>query len=122
MREHKGSLPTLGLLVAWMCVVALAATGCIRSMVRVTSQPSDAKVTINNYERGHTPIEMPIEWYWYYQIRVEKEGCEPLEVSERFYAPPWAVFPFDLLAEALPVPIKNTYNRHYVLKPPKPSD
>jgi len=121
MVEIESSKKALGLPLALMLVAALATTGCIRSIVRVTSQPSDARVTINYVERGRTPIEMPILWYWYYKIRVEKDGYEPMEVDERFYAPPWAVTPFDLLAEALPVPIKNTYHRHYVLKP-KQSD
>jgi len=104
-------------LFALSLALAVLSTGCIRSMVRVTSQPSDARVTINYNERGHTPIAVPILWYWYYKIRVEKEGFEPLEVDERFYAPPWAWPPLDLFFEALPIPIKNTYHRHYVLKP-----
>jgi len=121
MAAMRDSIRALGPLLAVLLVIGFAATGCIRSMVRVTSQPSDARVTINYVERGRTPIEMPILWYWYYKIRVEKDGYEALEADERFYAPPWAVPPFDLFAEALPIPIKNTYNRHYVLKP-KQSD
>jgi hypothetical protein len=117
MVESKSSTRTAGSLLALMLVVALAATGCIRSIVRVTSQPSDARVTVNYVERGRTPIEIPILWYWYYKIQVEKDNFELIEADERFYAPPWAVPPFDLLAEALPIPIKNTYHRHYVLKP-----
>lgn len=109
--------------VALAGIVALAAvfsTGCIRSMVRITSTPSGARVWVNYDERGRTPLEVPIIWYWYYKIRLEKEGYEPIEVDERFYAPPWAVPPIDLLAEALPIPIKNTYYRHYNLRPKQP--
>jgi hypothetical protein len=117
MAEKKSPIRAAGFVLVVVSVVALMSTGCIRSMVRVTSDPSDARVFLNNVERGRTPIEMPIEWYWWYTIRVEKEGYEPLEKNERFYAPPWAVPPFDLIFDPLPIPIKNTYKRHYVMKP-----
>jgi len=117
MIKKKGAIATSAALLAGVFAAALTTTGCIRSIVRVNSEPSDARVTINYVERGRTPIEIPILWYWYYKIRVEKDGYEPVEVDERFYAPPWAVWPLDLLTEALPIPIKNTYRKDYVLKP-----
>jgi len=107
-----------GALLAALLPLAVS-TGCIRTMVRITSDPSDAMVSVNYVERGRTPIEIPIIWYWYYEIKVEKEGYQPVEAHERFYAPPWAVPPLDLLAEAIPIPIKKTYYRHYILKPEK---
>lgn len=121
MSRSRTSIRAFGSLLALMLPVAFLATGCIRSMVRITSAPTDARVTINYVERGRTPIEVPIIWYWYYKIELEKDDYEPIEMDERFYAPPWAVPPFDLLAEAIPIPIKNTYYRHYNLKP-KQSD
>jgi len=117
MAQIKTPNRALASLFALILAVVFLSTGCIRSMVRVTSTPGDARVTINYNERGRTPIEVPILWYWYYKIRVEKEGYEPVEVDERFYAPPWAWPPFDIFFDALPIPIKNTYKRHYVLKP-----
>jgi hypothetical protein len=90
-------------------------------MVQITTEPSDAMVKMNYVERGYSPVEIPIIWYWYYKFEIEKDGYEPLEVDERFYAPPWAVTPIDLIFEAIPIPIKNTYRRHYVLKP-KPGE
>jgi len=117
MAEKKRPIRAAGCVLVVAAVVALMGTGCIRSMVRVTSDPGDARVFLNNVERGRTPVEMPIMWYWWYTIRVEKEGFDPFEKNERFYAPPWAVTPFDIIADTLPIPIKNTYKRHYVLKP-----
>jgi len=98
-------------------LVLVVSTACIRSRAVIRSEPSDARVTVNYIERGHTPIEIPVIWYWWYKIQLEKEGYRPLERDERFWAPPWAVLPFDLLAEAVPVPIPNTYRRDYVLEP-----
>jgi len=44
---------------------ALAASGCIRSRIIVTSDPPGADVTMNGLHRGRTPIEIPFIWYWY---------------------------------------------------------
>ena len=119
MPKINASVPSLLRFTMQILAVAVLMTGCIRSMVRITTQPDDARVTMNYVERGYTPVEIPILWYWYYKIRVEKDGFEPIEVDERFKAPAWAVPPFDLLADALPIPIKNTYYKHYVLQPKK---
>ena len=66
--------------------------------------------------RGVTPIDIPIEWYWYYDIAVEKEGCERIETIERFRSPPWFIMPLDLFAELLPIPISDSRRVHYVLE------
>lgn len=102
-------------------LLALAAipslSGCIRSRVTITSEPPGAEVVWRGTPRGPTPIEIPFDWYWYYDFRLEKEGYEPLDVVERFRTPPWFVFPLDLFAEAIPVPIPDRRKRHYVLTP-----
>lgn len=121
IRTVKFSICRVVFLFAFAVCVSLFSSGCIRTQVHITTDPSDAKVTVNYIERGYSPIEMPILWYWYYKIRIEKDGYEPIEADERFKAPPWAWWPLDLFAEIIPVPIKKTYVRHYVLKP-KESD
>lgn len=106
---------TLSLLLT--VFVAMCGTGCIRTAVKITSSPTDATVKVNYVERGRTPIDIPIIWYWYYKVQVEKDGYRPIETDERFWAPFWAVPPLDLVAEALPFPLKKTYYRHYVMEP-----
>ncbi|HUT25588.1 MAG TPA: PEGA domain-containing protein [Sumerlaeia bacterium] len=98
-------------------VLVLAATGCIRSRVLITSDPPDATVKFQNVERGETPITIPFIWYWYYDIALEREGYEPVQTTERFRSPPWFLFPLDFFAELAPIPIPDTRKRHYVLKP-----
>jgi hypothetical protein len=105
----------LGILL--LCILLVAFSGCIRSRVIITSNPSGADVTFNRLYRGPTPIEIPIIWYWYYDIRLEKEGYKPLDAQERFHAPVWFYMPFDLFCEALPFRIYDTKHRHYVLQP-----
>lgn len=101
------------------CVLS---TGCIRSRVVITSEPSGAEVIWRDEFRGQTPIEIPIKWYWYYDYTLEKEGYEPVVVLERIRTMPWFLMPLDLFAEMIPVPIPDTRRRHYVLEPAEPED
>ncbi len=117
MKVHL--LPSL---CALSLLVALATcTGCIRSRVIITSEPPDATVHFKGageeMRRGETPVTIPFIWYWYYKVRVEKEGYEPVEAIERFRTPPWFIFPLDFFAEIIPIPFTDTRERHYVLTP-----
>jgi hypothetical protein len=98
-------------------VVLLLSTSCIRSRVVITSDPPGADVTFNKMPRGRTPVTIPIIWYWYYDIKLEKPGYEPLATTERFHAPIWFYIPLDLVMEAIPIPIYDTKKRHYALAP-----
>ena len=102
---------------AFMCALALGSSGCIRSRVTITSEPPHAEVVWLGEHRGVTPITIPFEWYWHYDIALEKEGYEKFEVIERFRTPPWFLMPLDLIAELIPIPIPDHRRRHYVLKP-----
>ena len=107
--------------VLLLAVILCGATGCIRSRVHITSDPSGANVRFQDEERGQTPITIPFIWYWYYDIDVEKDGYEPIHALERFRARPWFIIPLDFFAEIVPVPIPDTRHRHYVLTPvPEP--
>lgn len=101
------------------CALLLGAvlTGCIRSRVNITSDPPGAEVLWRGQPYGATPITIPFIWYWHYDFTLEKPGYKRLEVMERFRTPPWFLMPLDLVMEAIPVPIPDTRNRHYVLEP-----
>jgi hypothetical protein len=103
--------------LAMICVLAAGLGGCIRSRVTITSEPSQAEVVWLGENRGVTPITIPFEWYWHYDIALQKEGYEKFEVIERFRTPPWFLMPLDLFAELIPIPIPDHRRRHYVLKP-----
>ena len=101
-----------------LCVLTLSlCIGCIRSRVIMTSDPPGADVTLKRDYRGKTPITIPISWYWFYKVKVEKEGYETIETYERFRAPVWFWMPFDIVMEAMPFPIYDTKRRHYELVP-----
>ncbi len=104
-------------LAALLIVASVALTGCIRKMATITSDPPAAKVWINGVYRGETPVEIPYNWNWYYDFRLEKEGYESFCMRERFYAPALHVVPFDLAAELAPVNSNEAQWRHYTLQP-----
>jgi hypothetical protein len=102
-----------------MALVAVAVGGCIRKTATITSDPPAAKVWLNGVYRGQTPVEIPYNWNWFYDIKLEKSGYEPLTVRERFYAPVRHWVPVDLVTELAPVRSKERQWRHYVLTPKK---
>ncbi len=105
------------LFTAALGALLLSTTGCIRSRARITTEPPAATVTWRGTLRGETPITIPFIWYWHHDFVIEKEGYETMEVDEFFRTPPWFLFPLDLFAEMLPIPIPDTRKRHYVLTP-----
>jgi hypothetical protein len=110
-------LPRLMTGAVLIAVAALCLTGCIRRMATITSDPPGAKCWINGVYRGETPVEIPYNWNWFYDIRLQKPGYEELTARERFYAAPQHVMPLDLAAEMAPVKSRESQWRHYVLIP-----
>ena len=118
MKWWNGFMCRVPVFLAAVVLVGAGCAGGIRSVAHIDSQPSGAMVTVNYVERGRTPIDIPILWYWHYQIELEKEGYDKIVKDERFYAPWYAAIPpFDLIVEAIPIPIRNTYRRSYTLTP-----
>jgi hypothetical protein len=105
------------IVVAAVVLLMGLTAGCIRSRVIITSDPPGADVTFKREYRGRTPITIPINWYWFYDVEIEKEGYNKVETMERFHSPVWFYMPFDMVMEAMPFPIKDTKYRHYVLTP-----
>ena len=104
-------------LVALFLLVAVATTsGCVRSRVRVTSEPAGATVTMNGVHLGRTPVEQPFTWYWYYDFVVAKEGYAPTGERVRFRAPVYLWPGLDLLMEMMPFFVTDTKKVHFVLK------
>ncbi len=107
-----------------LCLVllALACPGCLQRRIVVTSEPEGAVVWINDQEVGRTPVETGFTFYGVYDVRLRKEGYEP--VSEpRKAASPWWEYPGpDLIASALPITIRKTVRWHFALMKSLPTD
>jgi len=97
----------------------LASTGCIRSKLHLTSEPSGALVKVEGENYGRTPVAVPFIWYWYYDVELQKQGYETRRVQERMDTPPYLIIPLDFLMEIMPFPVKDNRYRHYYLEPQK---
>ncbi|HWB18767.1 MAG TPA: PEGA domain-containing protein, partial [Phycisphaerales bacterium] len=96
---------------------AIAMTGCVERTVHITSEPQGALVWVNDREIGRTPVSFDFLYYGVYDVRLVKEGYEPLLTSGDAEAPLYETVPVDLLSELAPVDIHSDINWHYVLQP-----
>ncbi|CAG0980846.1 hypothetical protein PHYC_01755 [Phycisphaerales bacterium] len=116
MSRAPSSAPT-NLLLGALCVVCgFALPGCLTRKVSVTSEPSGATVFVNDVEVGRTPVEAQFRYYGGYDVRVEKEGFEPLRTRANARAPIYEYPPFDLAANAVPG-AEHTVKWHFTLQP-----
>jgi len=101
------------------CILGLlAAAGCVRREMTITSEPSGADVIVNQTWKGKTPYKLRFKHYGTYAIRLEKEGYHPLYVEEPVAAPPYEQPGVDLVSEALvPARIEDKRQLHYELQP-----
>lgn len=97
--------------------LALACGGCLQRRIVVTSEPEGAVVWINDQEVGRTPVETAFTFYGTYDVRVRKEGFEPVSEARKAKSPWWEYPGPDLIASALPMRIRKTVNWHFVLAP-----
>ena len=52
--------------------------GCVKRTIMVTSDPEGALVWLNEREVGRTPVEVEFLYYGTYDVRLVKDGYEPL--------------------------------------------
>ena len=104
------------------CVAALPLGGCLDRTVSITSTPPGAIVTLNDTEIGRTPVESGFIFYGDYDVRLRREGYEPVITHENLRAPIWEWPPFDLVAIALPFNIRTRKQLHFDLAPSPPLD
>ena len=93
----------------------LAASGCVRRTIEITSAPSGALVLLNDREIGRTPASVEIDHYGSYDVQLRLDGFEPLDTSADATAPVWDWVGLDLVAELLPGTYISRNRWHFVL-------
>jgi PEGA domain len=106
----------LGAAIIGIAAVALLG-GCLERRVSVTSDPSGAVVYANDVELGRTPCEASFTYFGAYDVRVEKDGFEPLRQRVQARTPIYEYPPIDLVATAIPVHIEKVVKWHFKLEP-----
>ena len=101
----------------------LLASGCaVKRTIVLESEPAGALVFLNGEEVARTPAEVPLEWYGKYDVTVRKQGYETLDTERWVAAPWWQWVPIDLVAELLPIPLKDTRRLSFELEPAQSAD
>ena len=106
-----------GAAVVITCVFACATPGCVRRTITITSDPSGALVWLNDREIGRTPVDVDFTYYGEYDVRLVKDGYEPLVTSGKATPPVWDNVPLDLGAELWPSEIESRIAWHFALEP-----
>ena len=98
-------------------VIVVSSVGCVRRTLSVTSTPSDALVWVNHREVGRTPLTVDFTHYGTYDIRIERDGMEPVMTSRKANAPLWDLPGPDLVFEVMPFQAKSKVEWHFDLEP-----
>lgn len=89
--------------------------GCSQRVIEITSEPPGALVWLNDVEVGRTPLQTRFQYYGEYDVRVVKEGFEPLRTSATAWTPIYERPPLDLATS--PIPMTTRVRWHFALSP-----
>ena len=96
----------------------LAPGGCVRRTIRITTEPPNALVFLNDQEIGRSEVSTDFLWYGDYDVIIRKEGHETLHTNWEIKPPWYQIIPLDFFAEVLwPGQIHDVRERHFVLQP-----
>ena len=87
--------------------------GCLERTVTITSEPPGALVILNDEEIGRTPVETGFKHFGVYDVRLQREGYEPIATEREAVAPFWEYPVIDLFAIAAPWRIKTKLDWHF---------
>ena len=96
--------------------LAVAATGCVRRTIEITSTPTEALVWVNSREVGRTPLSFEFTYDGQYDVRLQHDGYQPLVTSAATDPPLWDLPGFDFVAEIAPFRIDRTVRWHFDLE------
>lgn len=112
MRRSVRGMAMLGL-----GAVLLASGGCVQRTIEITSEPTGAQVYLNDVEVGRTPLEVGFTYFGTYDVRLRKDGYEPLITSAKTDAPMHEWPGFDLVAMAWPATKETRIRWHFAMEP-----
>ncbi|PHQ78822.1 MAG: hypothetical protein COB69_09230 [Phycisphaera sp.] len=87
--------------------------GCLERTVTITSEPPGALVVLNDEEIGRTPVTTGFRYFGVYDVRLQREGYEPIATEREAVAPIWEYPVIDLFAIAAPWRIKTKLDWHF---------
>lgn len=100
-----------------LCLCGSILTGCVDRRITITSEPSGAQVFLNDADVGRTPVEVNFTYFGTYDVRLRKEGCEPLVTKAEAKAPIHEWPGIDLLFIPMPFTKETRIAWHFDLEP-----
>lgn len=92
--------------------------GCLRRRFTVRTNPPGAVLYVDNQEIGVTPVSTAYTYYGTREIRLEKDGFEPVSQLHTFSAPWYQYPPLDFVTENLvPWEIRDERDLHFEMVP-----
>jgi hypothetical protein len=98
-------------------LAAIAAAGCVRREIEVTSTPPGALLTLNGREVGRTPVRIQFTFDGVYDVRMRLAGYESVQGTGTTDMPVWDFVGADLVAEMVPADIHRLERWHFELVP-----
>jgi hypothetical protein len=114
IRTHIG-------LVGCIALVFAGTSGCVERILTVQTNPPGALVTLNGQEMGRTPVQRDFTWYGTYDVVIRREGYYTLKKKQMVFPVYYQWIPLDLVAELLPLPLKDHKTLWYTLTPQPPA-
>lgn len=99
----------------FLILASMLASACTSRILAVNSEPPGATVWLNDVEVGQTPCEVQFKFYGVYDVRLRKDGYEPIVTSRAANAPLHEWVGVDLIAA--PLPITDRVEWTFVLTP-----
>lgn len=90
--------------------------GCVKRTISISSNPSGALVWVNDREVGRTPVTIDFVYYGEYDVRLEKDGLEPVMTSSEATSPAWDFPGVDVVVEIFSNQESNVF-WHFDLEP-----
>lgn len=119
VHERRGLL----VLIVFGVVIAGGVFGCVRRTLRITTEPPQALVYLNDQEVGRSTVTTDFLWYGDYDVVIRKEGYQTLHTHWNVRAPWYQTIPIDFFFEVFwPGQLHDVHERHFVLLPAEPTD
>ena len=104
------------MIVVLVCAV-VAIGGCVERKLTVTSNPTGAKVYLDDRELGYTPVTVRFDYYGSRTFVLKKDGYRIAEEVREVKAPPYEYPVVDVFSDLAPWPISDEHTFHFDLEP-----
>lgn len=98
-------------------VVISFLSGCVKRTITISSTPNGALVWVNDREVGRTPVQFGFIYYGEYDVRLEKDGYEPIMTTRWAEFPWWDAPMIDMVTEVVTRNLESRVSWNFALEP-----